>query len=150
MNTLSGFKYCIPLTNSKRVNRKYFYYFQISFSLVSERLRYCNFVHRHYFTSAYYTQIPIWGRPFQSWGEAWHPFFFGGGGVNVRTLIMLKMNDMSFAGKEIKNLISALLHLMLWGKGKTIHKKKKKKSGSPRSQHLTYKLSTAHFAGMEF
>ena len=42
--------------------QKYFYYFQISFSLVSERLRYCNYVHRHNFTSAYYTQIPPWGR----------------------------------------------------------------------------------------
>ena len=45
MNRLSGFKYCIPLTNSKRVLWKYFYYIKISFSLVSERLRYCNFIH---------------------------------------------------------------------------------------------------------
>ena len=59
MNTPSMLKYCIPLTDSKRVHRKYFYSFQISFSLVSERLRYCNFVHRHNFTSANYTKIPI-------------------------------------------------------------------------------------------
>ena len=33
----------VPLTNSKRVLWKYFYHDKISFSLVSERLRYCNF-----------------------------------------------------------------------------------------------------------
>ena len=59
MNTLSGFKYFIQLTNSKRALWMYFYYFQISFSLVSERLRYFYFVYRHNFTSANYTKIPV-------------------------------------------------------------------------------------------
>ena len=58
MNRFSWFEYCILLTNSKRVLWKYFYYIKISFFLVNERLRDCNFVHRYNFTSGNYTKIP--------------------------------------------------------------------------------------------
>ena len=84
----------------------------------------------------------IRGRPFQYVGKAWH--FLE---VNVLTSKMLKINDMSYAGKEINNLTSALLHLMLVGKGK---KKKKKNSKIFRLASLATSIFTTNFAGIEF
>ena len=67
--------------------------------------------------------------------------------VNVLTSKMLKINDMSYAGKEINNLTSDLLQLMLVG---IDQKKKKKNSKNFRLASLATSIITTHFAGMEF
>ena len=59
MNTLSGLKYFIPLTNYERAHWNWSYYIYISFSLVNGRLRDWDFVHRHNYISADYTKLIV-------------------------------------------------------------------------------------------